>query len=199
MSFELFLLKYFSCFVPFFLSPLQHIFLLRTYFSNSLYFFHLGFYFYSFRTLSSFRATLPFSFISTSPFSLFQLLSHTSTSHSYFPLCSFFLPSHPSLFLLFFPLSSPPSHSLSCFPSIFAQSSFFVRWNTVTMVEPRVRVSRDLKRGQELVDSRPHVVDYRSFDATLWWACLGTGKANHRNYGFPWITDTIDCSDICPW
>lgn len=198
MSFELFLLKYFSCFVPFFLPTMQHIFLLRTYFSNSLYFFHLGFYFYSFRTLSSFRATLPFSFISTSPFSLFQLLSYTSTSHSYFPLCSFFLPSHLSLFLLFSPLFTP-SLSLSCFPSIFAQSSFFVRWNTVTMVEPRVRVSRDLKRGQELVDSRPHVVDYRSFDATLWWACLGTGKANHRNYGFPWITDTIDCSDICPW
>lgn len=108
MSFELFLLKYFLCFVPFFLLPLQHIFLLRTYFSNSLYFFHLGFYFYSFRTLSSFCATLPFSFISTSPFSLFQLLSHTSTSRSYFPLCSFFLPSYLSLFLLFFSLSSPP-------------------------------------------------------------------------------------------
>lgn len=112
MPFELFLLKYFSCFVPFFLSSLQHIFLLRTYFSNSLYFFHLGFYFYSFRTLSSFRATLPFSFISTSPFSLFQLLSHTSTSHSYFPLCSFFLPSHLSLFLLFSPSPLPLlSHS----------------------------------------------------------------------------------------
>lgn len=110
MSFELFLLKYFSCFVPFFLSPLQHIFLLRTYFSNSLYFFHLGFYFYSFRTLSSFRATFSFLLflrllsLYFNCFPILPLLTATS------PYVHFFF--HP-IFLCFFCFSPSPLPLLS--------------------------------------------------------------------------------------
>lgn len=85
------------------------------------------------------------------------------------------------LLRLTIPLALPSfsfaGHSSACKPVGSDATSFFVAPNATAVKQPRACKPRPQKRGREHAEQRPRDVDYRSFNATLWRACLVTRKS----------------------